>query len=383
MNQREWAISMLKRYLKEKNADSVGIRRLHYFIVSLPEEERMMPAKGGMRPYENTLKDYKNLSKLLTDARINGEIPFEWIIDEKNEPIIEMPARRDLTAYLDYNYELKGYIPYIEGIEKMEEWDDFIDTIEFDVKVTPPRFKHQTHRIVVAIEKATARDKLERLCRKYGADLLIFSGQFSLTRVHDVVSRAMAENKPIALLYISDLDCAGWFMPKAFFRRINEIYPHEEHKVVRVALTREQAIAFNLPSAFDPDDKGYSETQKRRFIEESGGRECIELDALDEDILIQLLEEELKKWAMLDKDMEEYNKTKEEYEKKAKELKDNLDLSDIKDEYNEVKEEFNELVEQIEELFKQIKDKIDEIEEKKYNLEQKIKERLREVIKGG
>lgn len=379
MNQREWAISMLKRYLEEKNANAVGIRRLHYFIVSLPESERMMPAKKGMRPYENTLQDYKTLSRLLGEARINGEIPFEWIIDEKNEPLIEMPARRDLTASINYNFEDSGYIPYIDAIEKMKDWDEFFDSIEFKASVSPPKFKHQTHRIVVAIEKATARDRLERLCRKYGADLLIFSGQFSLTRVHDAVSRAMAENKPVALLYISDLDCAGWFMPEAFFRRINEIYPHPDNTVVRVALTREQAEKFNLPPAFDPDDKKYPERQKQRFIKESGGRECIELDALDEDILMDLLEEELKKWAKLDEDKKEYEEKKKEYEKKAEELKSKLDLTDIKDEYEQVAKEFNEIVEEIERLFAQIKERAEKIESKKHEVIEKIRERLRDM----
>jgi len=383
MNRVEWAANMVKRYLMEKNVSAVGVRRLHYYIVSLPENERIMPGRNP-RPYQNTLNDYKKLSEYLTQARIEGLIPWSWIIDEKNEPLIEAPPPRDLTAYIDYEIGKDlGYIPYLEYVEEIPEWEEFIESIDFKAKVRPPRFKHQTHRIVVAVEKATARERFEEICRKYGADLLIFTGQFSVTRVNDAVSRAKAENKPIALLYISDLDCAGWFMPQAFFRRIQEIYPHKDHVVVRVALTREQALKFNLPPAFDPDDKKYPEKQKKRFIQESGGRECIELDALDEDILVQLLEEELEKWAALDKDQEEYEKVKKEYEQKVEELREELDLSSFKEEYEEIREEFNQLVSKIQEFFKEIQDRVRSIESKKDDFIEKIKEKVEEIIKEG
>jgi len=376
MRQVDWAVEMVKRYLDEKKADSVGIRRLHYYIVSLPESERMMPAKRGFRTYENTSQDYKKLSELLTQARIEGLVPFKWIIDEKNLPIIMMPTRKKGTWYLDYEYNSSGYIPFLKTVEEMAEFDELVQSIDYKPIVEKPRFIHQTHHIVVAIEKATSRTKLERLCTKYGADLLIFTGQFSVTRVHDAVSRAMTEEKPVALLYISDLDCAGWFMPEAFFKRVNEIYPHPDNKVVRVALTREQVIKYNLPPAFDPDDKKYPETQKQRFIEESRGRECIELDALDEDVLIQLLEQELKKWAALEKDNEEH----ENLEKKAEEAREkalsNLDLSDLKDEYEEVMREFNEVVEEIRQLWESIKDKAMEVDSKRDDFYKKLRKRI-------
>jgi len=376
MNQKEWAISMLDRYLKEKNADSVGIRRLHYFIVSLPESERMMPAKKGFRPYENTLQDYKKLSELLTQARIEGLVPFGWIIDEKNLPIIEMPARIKGSWYLDYEFDSSGYIPSLKFVEEMDDFDELIQSIDYKPVVKKPRFMYHTHHIVVAIEKATSKTKLERLCTRYGADLLIFTGQFSVTRVHDAVSRAMAEEKPVALLYISDLDCAGWFMPEAFFRRVNEIYPHPDNAMVRIALTREQVIKYNLPQAFDPDDKKYPETQKLRFIRESGGRECIELDALDEDILIQLLEQELKKWANLEKDDEEYDSLKKMAETARDKSLNNLDLSDLKDEYNEIKQQFDEVIKELQQFWEQIKDKVDEVENKKDNFYKKVRKRI-------
>jgi len=217
------------------------------------------------------------------------------------------------------------------------------------------------------------------LCTKYGADLLIFTGQFSLTRVNDAVSRAMAEEKAVVLLYISDLDCAGWFMPEAFFRRVNEIYPHPDNTVVRVALTREQAIKYNLPPAFDPDDKKYPESQKQRFINESRGRECIELDALDEDVLMQLLEQELRKWANLEKDEEEYDSLRKIAEVAREKALNSLDLSDLEDEYNELKRQFDGVIKEIQQFWEQIKDRAREIDHKKDDFYEKLRKRIEDA----
>jgi len=375
-----FAVKMVKKYREETGKPKVGVRRLHYFIVSLPENERLIPSKNGLRPYENTLNEYKRLSRLLTEARVNGFIDWDWIIDEKNEPLIEMPPREDLTVKFNYYLGDLGYIPYIESTRKMKDFTTFLENIEFQANVKPPRFKHQTHRLVIAIEKATNRERLEEIAQKYGADLLIFSGQFSVTRVNDVVKRAREENKPIALFYISDLDCAGWFMPPAFFRRIQEIYPREDHIMIRVALTREQAEKFNLPEAFDPDTKGYSETQKQRFIMESGGRACIELDALNEDTLIDLLEEKLEEWANLQEDEEEYEEVLEEAEKTAKQLKEELDLTDIQEEYETTRKEFNQIVEKIQNFVDELEGKIKEAQQKQRKLAYKIREKLQEIV---
>ena len=286
----DFAVRMVKRYLSEKGAESVGVRRLHYYIVSLPESERMIRGKkrGEIRPYFNSKNEYIHLSELLVEARTKGLIDPSWIIDEKNTPLIEMPQREEI--FTGWGIETADIERLPELVtDEFPEWSEWLNRVCFYPTVYPSKFTHQSHRIVVAIEKATSKTRLREICEYHGADLLVFTGQPSVTRIYDVIRRAQNEAKPILLLYISDLDCGGWDMPSAFFNRINEIYPREDHRMVRVALTREQARKYNLPPAFDPDDKGYQKLQKDRFIRESGGHECIELDALDENILLEFL----------------------------------------------------------------------------------------------
>ncbi len=90
--QRAWAVSMLKKYFEVTGKTQVGKRRFHYWLVSLPESERMIPAKkkGEFRPYKHTQSEYQNIAcGQIADALLAGEIPWDCIVDEKNEEIFE------------------------------------------------------------------------------------------------------------------------------------------------------------------------------------------------------------------------------------------------------------------------------------------------------
>ncbi|MEN6341041.1 MAG: hypothetical protein ABFC89_00615 [Methanospirillum sp.] len=349
MRQIDFAVFHLFRYLREKGADAVGVRRLHYNIVSQPEADRMMPAKGGgVRPYENTLADYNRLVTLIADARIRGLIPFSSIIDEKNGEPVFMPARSDFDGWIEPVLPDAGALPDLQIVDEMPTWREFVEAIEFSPHVeTVPTFAHQPRRIVVAIEKATSRGALETLCQYHGADLLVFSGQFSLTRVHDVVNRAKAEDKPIALLYISDLDCGGWSMAPAFMRRIDQVYPRADHLLERVALTRDQVDRFDLPQAFDPSAKGYTQTQIDRFVDESGGRSCVELDALDESVLLDLLGRALSRHSYRELDHTAEREARRRLWEEAAELYRTVDLSRFRTDYEAVATEHNRIADEV------------------------------------
>ena len=345
----DFAVHHLNRYLREKGADAVGVRRLHYNIVSQPEADRMMPAKGGgVRPYENTLADYNRLVTLIADARVRELIPFSSIIDEKNGAPCFMPARSDFNGWIEPTLPDAGALPDLQTVDGMPAWREFVEGIEFSPYVeTVPTFAHQPRRIVVAIEKATSRERLEAICQHHGADLLVFSGQFSLTRVHDVVDLAKAEDKPVCLLYISDLDCGGWSMAPAFMRRIYQVYPRPDHLLERVALTRDQVDRYELPPAFDPSAKGYTQTQIDRFVDESGGRACVELDALDELVMLDLLGRALARHSYRELDRAAEREARRRLRDEAGELYRTVDLSRFRDEYEAVAAEYNRIAREV------------------------------------
>lgn len=359
--QRTWIVSMLKRYFETTGKQCVGVRRFHYWLVSLPESQRMIPGKGrdSFRLYRNNRNDYQNIaSGHIADARMNDEIPFSCIIDEKNEEIFHSPPS------IAGNISICINVPYVPDIAEISMMPDFNDRNICDFiqqNVTRPNFTHQNYHLLIIIEKATAIDSLKRLSNKHGADLLIFSGQASVTRINDAIEHARAKDKPIALFYISDLDVAGWNMPTSCFNRINEIYPND-NILIRVALTREQTLKYNLPPAFESDDKEYSETQKQRFREETGSDICIELDALSEDIIFDMLDTQLSKYSGLSEDEQEYRRL----------LDCNVDIGYLYADYTALKDLHNSIAVKINKFY--IDNKNDIIEYKH------LREKMNEVV---
>jgi hypothetical protein len=379
LNQLDFAVRMLKRYLAEKNVRTVGVRRLHYFIVSLPENERIMPGRSGSRPYQNTKTQYQGLSDLLVDARRKLRVESGQIIDEKNIALIPMPDRESAETTWEISTFSAPPLPDLYS-DVMHEWSTWLRNFKYTPYVSHPVFNNQKYRVVVCIEKATSKSALKEICYQYGADLLIFSGQFSVTRVYDICHRAEDEDKPILLLYISDLDVGGWSMAPAFLSRIREIYAHDDHLMIRIALTRDQVVKYRLPPAFDPSDKGYSDTQIANFIRESGGRDCVELDAVDEHILLELLETELRKHTGEKEDNLEYNYAVEyaEGERNTIDLED-VGIEEFQQEYDAVKTEHNLIVTEITALAEKYRNKISDLNSRRRHIEDRVEEAIRET----
>jgi len=380
MTQIDWAAAMLTRYLMEKGASSVGVRRLHYWIVSLPEDQRLIPSrrKGAIRIYQNVKNDYQRLSGLLVEARIRGLIPWNAMQDDKNDEPVYMPDRiqPQPAAYIldDNEYEpIRIDIP-----DGFPDFNTYLEEIQIEPAAIAPQFVSQSHRLVVVIEKATSRDRLKAICERYGADLLVFSGQLSLTRVNDVVEKAQEEDKPIALFYISDLDCAGWYMPGAFFKRVQDIYPNDDHDVIRVALTRDQANEKDLPAAFDLEDKGYSDEMKANFCRESGGDKCIELDALSETELLTYLEKHLSEYAGLEEDNRLSEMTNRETKYLCGKIESGMSdiLGDLQDQYTALHNDYIDTAGTLAKITGPFLSKIDDLNERRELLQEQINRRL-------
>jgi hypothetical protein len=362
-----FAVRMHQRYLQVKNKSSVGVRRLHYFIIGLPESERMVFIRNGQgkRPYDNTLIEYHTLSQALVKARYEGLIPWDSVIDEKNPDVVFMPDRVEAKTTVSVTLPDLGTC----DLKEMPSWDEFSIGISTDASFSPSEFVCQTHRIVVVCEKATSTEEIQELCQEYGADYICLSGRHSVTRIYDVVKRAQEEGKPIRALYMSDLDPAGWDMPRSFMARLQEMYPYDElgnhmdHKPTRVLLTRPQARQYNLPPSFDVKEKNYDNKTLARFIEETGSDVCIELDALDENVFLSLLERELQKVAALDEDVKSKDALKKVYSAPEP------DLSDFQKEYEEIQVGYNEIFGEIESKILVIQKLLERMDEIKSEIE--------------
>lgn len=352
--QRAWFVPMLQKYFQTTYYTVVGVRRFHYWLVSLPESERMIPGKstpgkgrgkkGDIRLYRNHQFDYIVCSESLMEARMMDEIPWECIQDDKNEDIFipfEKPMPGKITIYSNIP-DLD--IPNTDEMKLLPDFENTIDSNIFYHSVTDPKFNHQKYHLLVVIEKATAKDRLIKIKDKHGADLLIFSGQPSGTRLHQAVDNAMKKDKPIALFYISDLDVAGWNMPDASFRNINDMYP-KDNILIRVGLTRDQVKEYNLPDSFNMEDKEGQRNLKEKFVKETGSDKCVELDSLSEDQIFKLLDNALSKYSGLAEDKREYDELNN--------IKISTDYIEyIRNDYENLKIKYNSLTEKINKFYK-------------------------------
>lgn len=370
----EWIKAQFDKYIAQEGSEDAYLRGFHYFIVSLPEDQRKIPSPKGERLYANTLNEYKNLSRLVVNARLLGLIPFDQLNDMKNEDIVKGLENR-IEPEISYLSASTGQQFYWGVEDPTETFEIYKEQIYV---ATTVEFASQTHRLVLIVEKTKARSGLVNLCKEHGVDFIHFGGQSSLTRLNQLTDFAKAEDKPMVIFYISDLDVAGWDMPNSVMKRINQLYPDKDHILIRVGLSRQKAIELNLPVSFDPDDKDYPPTQIERFIRESGGRDCIEVDAVPRDTLVEMTRHVFVPHSKLDEDRERIGA----YRTKLDEELETLDLSDWEDEFDDLVEKFTQAKDDVmehESLFDDLTKASENVDEFQLRFEEHVLDKLKQV----
>jgi len=235
------------------------LRRVHYWIVS--QEQPVVMPNG--RIYENTHTCWEYLMEASKSARYLGYISLTGIQDNKN------PEPTTFATYL-YNIPLEYEI-------------DIPDLSVPAVKLYGLYDAHvQPYHLELWCEKSTMNDVLIPVCQRYGANLVTFEGEVSITSVMVSLMRRIiaSKGKPTRIFYISDFDPAGNSMPVAMARKLEYALLAGEHQFdVRVrplALTLEQVQQYRLPRT------PIKETEKRAGkFEEAFGSGAVELDALE------------------------------------------------------------------------------------------------------
>jgi hypothetical protein len=180
------------------------------------------------------------VSRLLTAAREDGTIPWEWIVDETRE-VERVSSWQDPAAY-------------VRAVRRSYRRDFWLD---------------QPERVELWSEKGTIRGVLKPVLDEYGVGFRVMHGWGSSTAVHDAASQ------PLIALYAGDLDPSGLYMSEVDLPARLERYGGFDVIVERVALLPEDTR--DLPS-FSAHDKS-RDTRYRWFIEHYGAR-CWEVDAM-------------------------------------------------------------------------------------------------------
>jgi hypothetical protein len=146
----------------------------------------------------------------------------------------------------------------------------------------------QPARCEVWSEKGTIRGVLAPTLDEYGVGFRVMHGFASATAVYDVAQDN--DGRPLVALYVGDYDPSGMFMSEHDLPDRLENYGGEHVELRRIALKREQTPGLlSFPAAEKKADKRY------RWFVGNFGQRCWELDALDPNVLRNIVQTEIKR----------------------------------------------------------------------------------------
>jgi hypothetical protein len=195
--------------------------------------------------------DTNKISRILTRAREDGLIPWEWIVDD-SRVIGGERGFRDLAQY--------GLA--VERSYRRNFWE------------------REKHRIILISEKGTVAGILRPVLEETGVSFFSVRGFNSATKVHDLAEQISSDARHYILLYVGDWDPSGMFMSEVDFPGRLREYGARNFTFQRIALTAPDLEELpSFPAVNKIKDKRY------RWFVEHYGADCWELDAMDPNVL--------------------------------------------------------------------------------------------------
>jgi len=233
-------VETVNRILAEY-AGELTVRQVYYQLVA----RQVIP---------NQPREYKRVSRVLTEARRRGEVDPDRITDR---------LRRAIPTHTWGG--LRSYFETVLRSYRREKWSS------------------QPFNVELWVEKDALAGVLEPIARDYEVTLFPCRGFGSYSSLRDAARRLGADpDRPPVVVYMGDFDPSGEAIPRAAVSKLREDHGLDVDLRV-VALTADQVDRYNLPHDFTkPGD-----SRSRGFVERHGDR-AVELDALPPDVLVQL-----------------------------------------------------------------------------------------------
>jgi hypothetical protein len=211
----------------------------------------------GLIPSMET-NEMQRVYRLLKEAREQGMIEWDWIVDETRErecaPSWDNPA--DFAKSVGRQY-------------RRDFW------------------KQQPVRCELFSEKGTVRGVLAPVLDEYGVGFTPLHGFSSATVAHDLAEDY--DGRSLIALYVGDWDPSGMYMSECDLPNRMEKYDGHHVEVKRIALVRGQLAG--LPS-FSATEK--KDDPRYKWFVKNFGKKCWEIDALDPNVLRACVEEKIK-----------------------------------------------------------------------------------------
>jgi hypothetical protein len=203
--------------------------------------------------------EMQRVYRLLKEAREEGEIPWDWIVDETR------------------------------SIERVSTWDDPAAYARCVARSYRRDFwNQQPHRVQVWSEKGTVRGVLKPVLDQYAVGFSAVHGFGSATLTYDTAQDD--DGRDLIVLYVGDFDPSGMYMSEEDLPARFAKYDGDHITLQRIALTVDQLEG--LPS-FPATDK--RKDPRYKWFVGNHGPHCWELDAMDPRDLRDCVEQEIRK----------------------------------------------------------------------------------------
>jgi hypothetical protein len=204
-------------------------------------------------------KEMQRVYRLLRLAREQGDLPWEWIVDETRE-------LERVSTWSNPN----EFARCVARSYRRDFWDQ------------------QPCRVMVVSEKGTVRGLLRPVLDEFAVGFQVMHGFSSATIVYDLSQDD--DGRPLIILYVGDFDPSGMFMSEEDLPTRFSKYDGDHITLRRIALTRKQV---NGLLSFPATDKR-KDPRYEWFVAKYGDR-CWELDAMDPNDLRACVKREIKK----------------------------------------------------------------------------------------
>lgn len=249
---------------------NLTVRQLYYQLV----------ARGYI---PNSQESYKRLVSILTEARLSGDFPFEWLLDRTREA----RTGRFIGDQTTVSSALDNAARELRQSPEAWLWRD--------------RWLGQRTYVSVWVEKEALAGVFEGPCEELGVAWFVLRGYSSLSALSQWVDNAAAAYQSglssieeCIILYFGDHDPDGWEIPRSAERNVEaiaevrDIYlPTVTFK--RIALVRDQIDRYNPP----PFPAKETSSRYTSYVREQGTDDAWELDALRPEVLERLIRDSI------------------------------------------------------------------------------------------
>jgi hypothetical protein len=226
-----------------------------------------------------SMNEMNKVYRALKVAREDGDIPWEWIVDETRD--LEL-----INTWRDPKHCADGFF------YRRDLWQT------------------QEQQVELWSEKGTVRGVVWPVLARLGVGFRVLHGFNSATCMWNVSQQSVTDDRPLVALYIGDWDPSGLCMTETDIPARLDEYGGHHVELKRIALTAEQTGS--LPS-FPADSK--RRDPRYAWYKKNYGNQCWELDAMDPNALRDVVEAEITR--LIDRDEWARQEARQDREQKS------------------------------------------------------------------